>query len=155
EKDPAKADAPGASSLTDKSSVPPESAENNSLPATNAAPAPTEKKSAVWKASSNFTSGLSAAAAEYKGRIEEAESEKEIAGKMKIYGTGTTLTLSAKLRPAEHGELLKLLKAAPAGVQLVDDIQYDDTAVGGSAEANAHPVPASGRGAIHVITNVI
>jgi len=102
-------------------------------------------------------SGFSPTAAEYKGRIEKAASEKGIAGKLKIHGTGNTLTLSGKLRPSEHGDLLKFLKGAPAGVQVVDDIQYDDAPVSGSGapEAGSHPVPAPGRGAIHVITNVV
>src|SRR5262249_39843020 len=115
-----------------------------------------EKKVGV-AAAKNLAGGLTPATAEYKGRIEEAASEKRIASKLKIRGTGNTLTLSGKLRPSEHGDLLKFLKAAPAGVQVVDDIQYDDTPVsnGGSAEANSHPVPAAGRGAIHVITNVV
>ena len=37
-----------------------------------------------------------------------------------------TLTLSGKLRPFEHGELLKFLRNAPAGIQVTDDIR-DDT----------------------------
>src|SRR4029077_9097706 len=125
----------------------------------NPAPAPIEKKSvpAVTKNSANSANGLTPAAAEYKGRIEGAASQKGIAGKLRIRGTGNTLLLSGKLRPTEHGELLKFLKAAPAGVQVVDDIQYDDTTVnsGGNVEPSSHPAPASGRGAIHVITNVV
>jgi len=39
-------------------------------------------------------------------------------------------------------------------VQVVDDIQYDDTTSSGGAESASHPVPSPGRGAIHVITNV-
>ncbi len=38
-----------------------------------------------------------------------------------------TLMLSGKLRPTEHSELLKFLRNAPAGIQVIDDIQYDDT----------------------------
>jgi len=42
-------------------------------------------------------------------------------------------------------------------VQVVDDIQYDDTPVSGSGapEPGSHPVPPPGRGAIHVLTNVV
>ena len=120
------------------------------------APAPIEKKAGSSAARSS-AGGLAPAAAEYKGRIEEAASEKGIASKLKIRGTGNTLTLTGKLRPSEHGELLKFLKAAPAGVQVVDDIQYDDAPVntGGNVEPSSHPVPMAGRGAIHVITNVV
>jgi len=52
---------------------------------------------------------------------------------------------------------LKFLRNAPASVHVIDHIEYDDTAVvaaGGSGEGG-HPVPAAGRGAIHVVTDVI
>ncbi|HWY43055.1 MAG TPA: protein kinase [Candidatus Sulfotelmatobacter sp.] len=104
--------------------------------------------------SSSAATGLTPAAAEYKGRIEEAASEKGISSKLKIRGTGSTLTLSGKLRPSEHGELLKFLKGAPPEVQVVDDIQGED-ATASSVEPTAHPVPRAGQGAIHIITNVV
>ncbi|GAC1631608.1 MAG: hypothetical protein NVS9B14_03670 [Candidatus Acidiferrum sp.] len=157
EKEPGKIDATENSSASDNATVAADSAEKNPAAATNVVATPVEKKieNTPPKPATTSANGLSPAAAEYKGRIEEAAAEKGIAGKLKIRGTGNTLTLSGKLRPVEHGELLKVLKVAPAGVQVVDDIQYDDAPVGGSAETNAHPVPSSGRGAIHVITNVI
>jgi serine/threonine-protein kinase len=101
--------------------------------------------------------GMSAATAEYKGRIEEAAYEKGISGRLKIKGTGNTITLSGKLRPAEHTEMLKFLKNAPAEVQIVDELQTQDATVnnGGNIEPSSHPVPPAGYGAIHVITNVI
>jgi serine/threonine-protein kinase len=101
--------------------------------------------------------GLTPAAAEYKGRVEGAISLKRLTGRVKIRGTGNTLTLSGKLRPGEHTDLLRFLKAAPEGVQVVDDILYDDTAspAGGTPDAGGHPVATPGRGAIHVITNVV
>src|SRR5579859_3889737 len=137
-------------------------ANENSQPAESAVPQPMKKTNPpALKGAPNpaapGASGFSAAAAEYKGRIEEAASEKGIAAKLKIHGTGNTLTLSGKLRPAEHADILKFLKGAPASLQVVDDIQYDDTPVssGGSVEPSSHPVPQAGRGAIHVITNVV
>jgi serine/threonine protein kinase len=106
---------------------------------------------------------LSVKAAEYKGRIEEAISEQGLGSRAKVQGTGNTLTLSGKLRPAEHGALLKFLRDAPPTVHLIDHIEYDDAAdsaapsSGASANSNAgaHPVPRPGFGAIHVITDVI
>jgi hypothetical protein len=96
-------------------------------------------------------------AAEYKGRIEEAISEKGLGGRAKVQGAGSTLTLVGKLRPAEHGELLKFLRNAPASVHVIDHIEYDDAAVatGAGSDDASHPVPSAGRGAIHVITDVI
>ena len=100
---------------------------------------------------------LSPMAAEYKGRIEEAISEKGLDGRAKVRGTGNSLTLVGKLRPAEHGELLKFLRNAPASVHVIDHLEYDDAAIGTAAgsDESSHPVPAAGRGAIHVITDVI
>ena len=100
---------------------------------------------------------LTPKAAEYKGRIEEAISEKGFAGRARVQGTGSTLTLAGKLRPSEHGELLKFLRNAPASVRLIDHIEYDDAPVSaaGGSDDSSHPVPAAGRGAIHVVTDVI
>jgi hypothetical protein len=67
------------------------------------------------------------------------------------------LTLSGKLRPGEHGDLLKFLRNAPAEVRVIDHIEYDDTPVanGGKTDDGGHPVPSPDRGAIHVVTDVI
>jgi serine/threonine protein kinase len=100
---------------------------------------------------------LSTKAAEYKGRIEQVISERGLSGRAKIQGAGNTLTLAGKLRPAEHGELLKFLRNAPSDVRVIDHIEYDDTpvATNGTPDEGGHPVPAPGRGAIHVVTDVI
>ena len=100
---------------------------------------------------------ISAQAAEYKGRIEEAISEKGLAGKAKVQAIGSTLVLSGKLRPAEHGALLKFLRDAPASVRLVDHLEYEDApAADKSADVDGgHPVPPPGQGAIHVVTDLV
>ena len=100
---------------------------------------------------------ISPKAAEYKGRIEEAISEKGLNGHVKVQAAGNTLTLAGKLRPAEHGALLKLLRNAPSDVRVIDHLEYDDTPVAatGSSDEGTHPVPTGGRGAIHVVTDVI
>src|SRR6266478_6402405 len=72
---------------------------------------------------------ISPKAAEYKGRIEEAISEKGLNGHVKVQAAGNTLTLAGKLRPAEHGALLKLLRNAPSDVRVIDHLEYDDTPV--------------------------
>ena len=102
-------------------------------------------------------SSINAKAAEYKGRIEEAISERGLNGRVKVQGSGNSLTLAGKLRPSEHGALLKFLRNAPSDVRVIDHIEYDDTPVAdtSSPEEGFHPVPAAGRGAIHVVTDVI
>src|SRR5467141_4953275 len=99
---------------------------------------------------------LSPKAAEYKGRIDAAISERRLSGHVNVQAAGNTLTLAGKLRPAEHGALLKLLRNAPSDVRVIDHLEYDDTPAGtGSPEEGAHPVPTAGRGAIHVVSDVI
>jgi serine/threonine-protein kinase len=89
---------------------------------------------------------LTPVAAEYKGRIEQVVAEKHL--RVSIKGTGSTLTLSGKLRPADHSELLKFLRNAPSGVQVVDDIQYDDTA---AVRPNSSSSPVA---SVRIVTNV-
>jgi serine/threonine-protein kinase len=100
---------------------------------------------------------LNAAALEYKGRIEEAIADRGLNGRVTIAGIGNTLTLSGKLRPAEHASLLRFMHDAPGAVHIVDDILYDDTPLpaSGAGETEGHPVPAKGLSAIHVLTDVI
>jgi serine/threonine protein kinase len=100
---------------------------------------------------------VSAQAAEYKGRIEEAISEKGLTGRAKVQAIGSTLILAGKLRPAEHGALLKFLRDAPASVRVVDHIEYEDAPVADNAHDadGGHPVPTGGRGAIHVVTDLV
>src|SRR5580704_2313884 len=112
-----------------------------------AQPAPAKKPEA----------SLTPAAAEYKGRIEEALSEQGLAKRVQVRGTNNTLILAGKLRPSEHATLLKFMRNGPAAVHVVDDILYDDTALAGAEKGDngSHPVPAAGKGAVHVITDVI
>jgi len=103
---------------------------------------------------------LTASAAEYKGRIEEAISERGLGSRAKVQGVSSTLTLSGKLHPAEHAALLKFLRDAPASVHLIDHIEYDDapaaaTGTPASSDLGGHPVPVRGSGAIHVVTDVL
>ncbi len=126
-----------------------------------AEPKPAESKPAeivaVKVAPKKTENTISPKAAEYKGRIEEAISEKGLGGHVKVQAAGNTLTLAGKLRPSEHGALLKLLRNAPSDVRVIDHLEYDDTPVAatGSPDEGTHPVPAAGRGAIHVVTDVI
>ena len=99
---------------------------------------------------------LSPKAAQFKEHIEQAIAERGLTGKAKVTGVGNTLILAGKLRPAEHGALLKLLRDAPAELRVVDHIEYDDTPLAAAENQDeGHPVPSAGRGAIHVVTDVI
>jgi len=96
---------------------------------------------------------LSAAAVKYKERIEQLAAAKHL--RLSIKGSGSTLALSGKIRPAEHGDLLKFLRNPPAGIQVVDNLQYDNTAASPPAAVGAlHPIAAPGYAAIHIVTNV-
>ncbi len=102
-------------------------------------------------------SSITPAAAEYKRQIEGAIAEKELNGRVRVNATSSTLTLAGKLRPAEHASLLKFMRNAPPNVRVVDDIQYDDAPVPSaeSGDNGAHPVPVTGKAAIHIVTDVI
>ena len=59
----------------------------------------------------------------------ESKLSAELAGlplsdKVKMQASGTALTLSGSLTPAEHRELLQHLRTVPSGVRIVDDIEY-------------------------------
>jgi tetratricopeptide (TPR) repeat protein len=69
---------------------------------------------------------LGTEAAKFKERIEEAIIEKGLTGRVKVQGTGNTLILTGKLRPAELGTLINFLRDAPASVRVVDQIEFDD-----------------------------
>jgi serine/threonine protein kinase len=100
---------------------------------------------------------VSSAAAEYKSQIEQALADKDLTGRIKISASANTLTLQGKLRPGEHAALLKFMRNAPSNVHVVDDILYDDTPIAGAEQGDngAHPVPAKGQGAIHIVTDVL
>ena len=145
-------DAPPAEKSPD--SAPPAVAAENSTPSepalqpTKTAAPPSSKSPAAP------ISSLSPAAAEFKRRIEQAAAGRHL--RLSIKGAGSALTLSGKLRPAEHGDLLKFLRSAPSGVQVVDDIQYDDTVAPSSATSpaarpNASPSTVA---SVRIITNI-
>jgi hypothetical protein len=104
------------------------------------------------------TNNFEAATSEYKRQLQQIAMERHLSSRLSIKGSGETLTLGGKLRPAEHAAILKFLRGAPSGVQIVDDIQYDDSpepASRGNENPLGHPTPSQGRAAIHIITDVI
>jgi serine/threonine protein kinase len=94
-------------------------------------------------------------AAEYKGRIEQAIADKGLSGRARVQAAGNTLTVSGKLRSAEYAALLSFLRKAPADVRVIDHIEYDDAPTAANGGEGGHPVPDAGRGAIHVVVDVI
>jgi|tagenome__1003787_1003787.scaffolds.fasta_scaffold20989660_3 serine/threonine protein kinase len=129
----------------------------NSSPAT-ASPESKLSEPAIEKpAPRKIEPSLTPKAAQFKLHIEQAIAERGLSGKAKVTGTNNTLILAGKLHPVQHAALLKLMRDAPPEVRIVDHIEYDDapfTADAGSTE-DSHPVPTAGRGAIHVVTDVI
>jgi serine/threonine protein kinase len=100
---------------------------------------------------------ITPAATEYKGEIEAALADRSMSGRVKVAATSNTITLTGKLRPAEHSSLLHFMRNAPASVRVVDEIYYDDTPLPTSqnADNSGHPIPSNGNAAVHVLTNVI
>jgi serine/threonine protein kinase len=101
---------------------------------------------------------ISIPAAEYKSRIEDALAQRNLTGRVKVIGMGNSLTLTGKLHPEEHSSLLHFMRNAPANIRVVDDILYDDAPLassGRNSENDSHPVPQAGKGAIHIVTDVL
>jgi eukaryotic-like serine/threonine-protein kinase len=111
----------------------------------------------VEKAPKKSEPVLNPSAVQFKQHVEEAIAAGGLTGRAHVQGSGSTLVLSGKLRPGEHGALLKLLRDAPADVRVVDHIEYDDTppAVAETADEGSHPTPITGLGAIHIVTDVL
>ncbi len=108
-------------------------------------PTPLSGKSAERTASRPAvvtTNSLSPAVAEYKDQILQIATERHLRDRLSVKGSGMTLRLSGKLRPAEHSELLKFLRSAPVGIQVIDDIQFDDTANTASSSDPSRQQPA-------------
>ena len=86
------------------------------------------------------------------GRIEIAIANcgpSLVADKVKTQVTANTVTLSGRLAPREHRELLNHLHWVPAGVRIIDDLEYTDdlketprTGIGG---LGLGPLRTSGR----------
>jgi eukaryotic-like serine/threonine-protein kinase len=129
----------------DASTMPAEEKPTDDAPA---ARKPSEKVELAPFIPSSNRAPLSAVAAKYKERIEKLAAEEHL--HLSIKGSGSTLALSGKIRPVEHGDLLKFLRNAPSGIQVVDNLQYDDTA----ASITSKPAAAPGYAAIHIVTNV-
>jgi serine/threonine-protein kinase len=121
---------PAATNATESTTTGSASPSNTSAETPTASnPAPSSAKSAERAASrpSVVTStSLLPAAAQYKDQILQMATERNFRDRLSIKSSGMTLTLSGKLRPVEHSELLKFLRNAPAGIQVTDDIR-DDT----------------------------
>jgi serine/threonine-protein kinase len=163
--DPAANPAPASADQPNNSAVVPASPAAASPASAKSDPVPTplnvaEKKTrtppapaVIKKAESTVTS----AAAEYKSQIEAALTDRSMSGRVKVAATSNTITLTGKLRPAEHSSLLHFMRNAPANVHVVDEISYDDTPLPASANADnsGHPIPSNGNAAVHVLTNVI
>jgi serine/threonine protein kinase len=96
-------------------------------------------------------------AADYKRQIEQALAANKLTGRVKVRASGDSLTLSGKLRPAEHASLLRFMRSAPANIHVVDDILYDDALVTNSGQGgnDAHTVQSAADGAIHLVTDIV
>lgn len=154
---PADEAVPAASSANDKS--PGSSDAPTSSPAdTNSGSQPPVSQPVVESpAPKKVEPAITLAAAEYKRQVERAVAQQNLSDRVKVSAVASTVTIQGKLHPGEHAALLKFMRNAPANVRVADDIQYDDTPVANdqAADNGAHPVPARGQSAIHIVTDVI
>ena len=158
---PSSSDLPGVVAIPASAQVTsPEPVKAEAIPA---AVDPAAKKASAQPAKSvsvaekKVEPSVTPAAAEYKAQIEEALAHRNLTGRVKVEATSSAITLTGKLRPAEHSVLLHFMRNAPANVRVVDEIAYDDTPLPSSenSDNSGHSVPSSGSAAIHVLTNVL
>ncbi len=95
--------------------------------------------------------------ASVKARVEEGLKKAGLADKVKVHGTGNTLTLSGRLNPREHRKVLENLKNIAGDVHLVDHLEYADDPVASSSGDNTddRPRPTAGQGALEVTSDVL
>jgi serine/threonine protein kinase len=100
--------------------------------------------------------GLTAAAADYKQKLEQVLLQKGLNNQLKVSGTGDTLTIAGKLGQADYTSLLHLMPGAPASVHVVDHIQTVDAAAAteNSTDNPTHSLPSKGYAAVNIATNV-
>ena len=67
---------------------------------------------------------ISPAAAEWREHIVRALGETGLGSRVQVVAAGNTLTLIGRLDTRAHRSLLELLQGSPAGVQIVDHIEY-------------------------------
>ena len=82
------------------------------------------------------TPAISPAAAEWKDRIEQAIVDSNAADRVRVLAAGNTLTLTGKLDPAAHRQLLGRLQSTPTSLQIIDDIEYSAEPAGDSTPVN-------------------
>src|SRR5882672_6011602 len=148
--DPAANPAPASTDQPNSSAVVP-------APVSTAASAPAKSDPVPTPVSVVEKKSSTSAAAAYKTQIEAALTQRSLSGRVRISATDNTITLTGKLRPAEHSSLLHFMRNAPASVRVVDEISHDDTPLPSSqnTDNSGHPVPSNGNAAVRVLTNVM
>jgi serine/threonine protein kinase len=88
-------------------------------PATDGVQKPTRPQTPVVAESTSAANSL-------KVKLGSELAGLSLAGKVKMKVNGNTLGLSGRLTPSEHRKLLNLLHTLPAGVRVIDDIEYTE-----------------------------
>jgi len=148
---PASLATPTADSNTPASGAPPAAPDNNVTPTGSSATA-----SSVPVTPKKIEPAVTPSAAAYKRQIEQTIADKSLSGRVKVNAASSTITLTGKLRMAEHAALLNSLHDSPANVRVVDDIHEDDApaASAETTDSGDHRVPSKGRSVLRVSTDV-
>jgi len=127
-----------------------EPAETNAAVDSDAAP----EKPAPFKAGAP---AVNPEVASVKARVEQGLKKAGLADKVRIHGSGNTLTLSGRLNSRDHRKVLENLKNISGDVHLVDHLEYADesSATGGGDKTDDRPRPSAGVGALDVTSDVL
>ncbi|HJY85684.1 MAG TPA: serine/threonine-protein kinase [Candidatus Acidoferrales bacterium] len=144
--------APAAPGESDRSKV--ETLLRETKQVATSASAVRAKPDAPQKSTEASTPQLSSRAAEMKSLLEQKLAQVGLGDKVRVHVQGDTFTLTGRLIPREHGELVRLLRDSPAWIRLVDNIEYAVPEPGDRASVNERPPAAAGRGEMEVTTDV-
>ncbi len=91
-----------------------------------------------------------------KSRLERALANAGLSDKVHVHAAANTVTLSGRLTPREHRQLLEHLRKAPQSARVIDHIEYAGLGSGDdSLVSEPRHQPASGHGEIEVVTDVL
>jgi serine/threonine protein kinase len=144
---------------------PPSSTVADPPPATLASSEPAETNAAVDSDASperpapikTGASAVNPEVASVKARVEQGLKKAGLADKVKVHGSGNTLTLSGRLNARDHRRVLENLKDISGDVHLVDHLEYadDSSAPSGGDKTDDRPRPSPGVGALDITSDVL
>jgi serine/threonine-protein kinase len=121
---PAPVTPPAIAVAASPAAVQPPSAASNTTPEASQPPRASPAVATAAVRPQPARPSVSPAAAEWRRQVIRSLGESELAGRVQVAAAGNTLTLAGKLDTRAHRILLEILQNTPAGIQIVDHIEF-------------------------------